>query len=258
MNNNSESNGAVDGALTELKQQYETLIEDIKKKHQEQQKIFEEIAKKNYDGDDYQQDRINHLIEENVVSLKKQRDKIWQYLSNQYNQNTRDTYQNLRNLKKNQHQIDFNKKRKEELIHKVKDTTQENNTQKKLISHNKYQKQKIGEDLYIQFIITISLIICIIILYLSSIEIISDVVGYGVVGVIVLITVCYYIYRVYYHRMNKDKVHWHKIYYNRIQNPTEEELLDEERDELDYDKLDADAKKLFSKYKSKCANVDSI
>ena len=247
----------VDEALAGLKKQYDELVTDIKAKYEEQQKIFQEMASSEYEGENYEQDRINHLIEANVNNLKQQRDKIWKYLTKTYKQNTQQTYRNFRSLKNNEKQIVFNKKKKDELINKVGDIKSENNTQKKLILHNIYKHKEVYNKSFIQFIIMMGLVLCIVLMYLTTNGHISPFIGWGAVAVIGLITVLYYIYRIYIYRMNRDKFHWHKIYFKRI-DPNEKGNNNEEVEEtpIDYNQLDADAKKLLQDYKNNCKSTD--
>lgn len=264
--NNNGSNDSdfefADGALTELKNQYDTLVKEIKTKHNEQQKIFQDMAKSEYDGSDYEQDRINHLIETNVSNLKQQRDNIWKYLSQKYNKHTQQTYTNFKRIKNNEKQLVSNSKRKEVLKKELEDVTSKNETQKKLIQHNLYQHKTLYNKTYIQFVITVGLIISIILLYLTSIDTIDSQIGYGAVGIIGLIVVLYYIYRMYIYRVNRDKFYWHKIYFRRMDTP--KEVKDEEDDikpvKIDYNELDKKAKTAFSQYKSTCqsSNVSTL
>jgi hypothetical protein len=260
-NNNVNANtvpdelDVVDGALSELKNQYNSLVEDIKKKHEEQQNIFKQIASSDYTGEDYDKNIINHLIEANVQNLKEQRDNIWKYLTNVYNKNTQQTYRNFRTLKRNEKQITMNSKRKTELINKLGDLKSENNTQQKLIQHNLYKHKEVHNKSYVQFVIMIALIVCIVMIYVTGNGMIDPTIGWGSIAVISTITILYYIYRMYIYRMNRDKFYWHKIYFKRMdetQIPSEEEKGNNE--ELDYSKLDESAKKLFADYKEKCTN----
>lgn len=107
-NNVPDDLDVVDGALAGLKQQYDELVKTIKIKYDEQQKIFQQMASTDYQGKDYNEDRINHLINENVNNLKQQRDDIWKYLTTIYNKNTQQTYRNLKNIKNNQKYIEVN------------------------------------------------------------------------------------------------------------------------------------------------------
>jgi hypothetical protein len=259
-NNNDNANtvpnnlDVVDGALSELKNQYNNLVEDIKKKHEEQQNIFKEIASSDYDGEDYNKNRINHLIEANVQNLKEQRDNIWKYLTNVYNKNTQQTYRNFRTLKRNEKQINMNGKRKNELSNKLGDLKSENNTQQKLIQHNLYKHKEVHNKSYIQFVIMIALIICILMIYATTNDMVDSTIGWGTVAVIGVITVLYYVYRMYIYRMNRDKFHWHKIYFNKI-DESQLSLKDDNNDnneELDYAKLDESAKKLFKSENKTC------
>jgi len=262
--NNGQNNASkndldvVDGALTELKKQYDSLVDEIKTKHDEQQKLFLDMAEKEYDGDDYEKDRINQLIDTNVANLKQQRDNIWKYLSQKYNQHTQQTYSNFKTLKSNETQINSNQARKLTLKQSLDDLTSKNETQKKLIQNNLYQHKTMYNKTYIQFIITIALITCIIILYLTSIDIVDDMVGYGAVSVIGLITVLYYIYRMYIYRMNRDKQYWHKIYFRRVDDSNDVPVNNvPKEDSIDYGKLDADAKTAFSQYKNSSQRTNS-
>lgn len=259
-NNNDNANAVpndldvVDGALSDLKNQYNNLVEDIKKKHEEQQNIFKKIASSDYNGEDYDTNRINHLIEANVQNLKEQRDNIWKYLTNVYNKNTQQTYHNFRTLKRNEKQINMNDKRKIELANKLDDIKSENNTQQKLIQHNLYKHKEVYNKSYVQFVIMIALIICILIIYATANGMIDSTIGWGSVAVIGVITVLYYIYRMYIYRMNRDKFYWHKIYFKKIdesQLPSETDNSNN-NEELDYAKLDESAKKLFSSQKETC------
>jgi hypothetical protein len=264
LNNNTSNNAlapndaeVVDGALAELKKQYDDLAADIKQKYEEQQTIFKEMASTEYEGENYDQDRINHLIEADVANLKEQRDKIWKYLTTVYDQNTQQTYRNFRSLKNNEKQIVNNKKKKTELIGRVGDIKSENNTQKKLILHNNYKSKEVYNKSYVQLIIMVGLLTCIILLYLTTNGHISPMIGWGAVAFIGLITVLYYIYRIYIYRMNRDRFQWHKIYFRRI-DPNQEAKNDENNDtsEMDYKKLDEDAKKLLSEYKQTCKSTN--
>jgi hypothetical protein len=258
-NNNVNANtgpndlDVVDGALSELKNQYNNLVEDIKKKHEEQQNIFKKIASSDYDGENYNTDRINHLIEANVQNLKEQRDNIWKYLTNVYNKNTQQTYRNFKTLKRNEKQINMNSKRKTELINQLGDIKSENNTQQKLIQHNLYKHKEVHNKSYVQFVIMVGLISCIVMIYAITNGMMNPTIGWGSVVMIGAITVLYYVYRMYIYRMNRDKFYWHKIYFKKmdqLQLPSNTEKINNE--EIDYTKLDENAKKLFSGQKETC------
>jgi hypothetical protein len=256
-NNVPDDLDIVDGALSGLKKQYDELVTEIRTKHDEQQKIYQDMAQTDYEGEEYEQDRINHLIEANVANLKQQRDNIWKYLSQRYNQNTQLSYRNLKTLKNNEQQLKTNQQRKDELTQKLEDITSKNATQKKLIQHNLYKHKTVYNKTYVQFVVTVALVLCIILLYLTNVNVITTQVGFGAVAVIGLIAVLYYVYRMYIYRMNRDKYYWHKIYFSRV-DPTVEVNDNNTSSEspVDYTKLDKDAKTAFAKYKTSCQSSD--
>lgn len=255
-NNVPDDLDVVDGALAGLKQQYDELVKTIKIKYDEQQKIFQQMASTDYQGKDYNEDRINHLINENVNNLKQQRDDIWKYLTTIYNKNTQQTYRNLKNIKNNQKYIEENKIKKEELKTKFGDLKNENNANKKLILHNMYHHKEIYNKTYVQFIMMLALVTCIIIMYLTANNIINSGVGYGSVIMIAIIAIFYTVYRIYIYRMNRDKFQWHKTQYERIDPVQENNSSNSSNsgtiDGIDYEVLDKQAKLEFSKEKESC------
>lgn len=245
-----------DSALTELKAQYNSLVEDIKTKHNEQQKLFSDMAVKKYDGEDYEQDKINHLIEANVSKLKEQRDKIWKYLSNKYNQNTKKIYRNLRTIKNNEIIIKEKQNAKEALAKQANDLTKQNSTQQRIIQNNIYQHKDINNKANVQFVIMIILAIDILVLYLSHAEYISQFFALLYVGLSGLFILLYFGYRIYVVRMNKDLHSWDKLYFNKIDSDiqaTDKNTVNTDTTEkIDYAKLDKDAKSMFTQYKDSC------
>lgn len=251
-NNATNDLDAANGALTDLKKEYDQLAEDIKIKYEEQQTIFQNMASDQYDGKDYDADRINHLIQTNVNNLKQQRDNIWKYLTTVYNKNTQQTYRNLKNIKNNEKQILNFKKRKEKLRKDVLDLKSENNTKKKQIQYSLYRHKTIYNKTYAQFILMIALITCIVIMYLTERGNISPMVGWGSVIVIASIAVIYYLYRIYVYRMNRDKFSWHKTQYKRIDPELEPNENNNDNDTLDRSDLDLKAQLAFSGYNTTC------
>ena len=252
-NNLPDDLDIADGALTELKSQYNSLVEDIKNKHREQQKLFQDMAGKKYDGEDYEQDRINHLIEANVSKLREQRDKIWKYLSGKYNQNTQQVFRNLKSIKNNEMIIKEKFEEQEELSRQVSDLTKQNSTKQKIIQNNMYKHKEVHNKAYVQLLIMFTLIIDIIVLNLFQNGKLSQYAMLLIVGVSGIIILFYSVYRLYIHRMNRDLQYWHKTYFEKIENDTP--IVEEEEkvvQSVDYEKLDKDAKTLFSQYKDSC------
>jgi hypothetical protein len=253
-NNTTNDLEAVDGALAELKSQYDDLVKTIQTKYDEQQQIFQKMASSDYQGDDYNADRINHLIEENVNNLKQQRDNIWKYLTNVYNKNTQQTYRNLKSMKSNEKHIEINKQKKEELKNKLIDLQGDNNRQKKLIKYNMYHHKTVYNKFYGQFILMIALVFCVGMMYLTEHNYVSSMVGYGSIIIVAIIAILYNIYLIYIHRMNRDKFQWHKTTYSRIDpsQETNDNNVDNEGD-VNYAELDKQAKTEFAKHKQSCS-----
>ena len=67
---------------SELQDQYNNLTKEIRKNIDNQDAKFIEMSQSQH-GDDYEEDRMDHQIEQKIENLGDQRDSIWNYLKKQ-------------------------------------------------------------------------------------------------------------------------------------------------------------------------------
>jgi exonuclease VII large subunit len=148
----------------ELKSQYTGLSEDLKKYFDTKQDDFLKKAKSSHSQPDtYYKDRGEFLIDQQIENIDNYRNQIWDYLTTEYNNNTREKYLNSKSHTQNMKEIQRKKKELADLTDKYnnfksKNTT--NNRQREIVLYEYYRR---NDQLFIMKVISVTLLVCLII-----------------------------------------------------------------------------------------------
>jgi len=195
----------------QLIRQHSKLNEDIKNTIKAQESLYSDIQK--IDNEYYDNNRKKFKINEKITDLVEHRNKIWSFLNDKYNDNTRlrkNLYKRADDLiKQKEEQI----KETQYLEDKLRDMQIGSDTTKRNFHEEKYQKERY--EYYVDFlrIISISFTVCIIILSLAYSGFIGSSIPLLLVGLIIITVVSYTVYYVYIANLNRHHMFWNKLHH---------------------------------------------
>lgn len=185
--------------------EYNDLLKEIQDTIEEQNDAYLELNQ-------FSKDTVaNDNLDTTITDLAEKRKEIMRFLEAKYNQNTdlrktlfESLYENKKELTIQRNEIDFLEK-------KIKDQSNDRSTYQKQIDNQKYKTNEI--KYYNNFLfVLLSVQICIIII-LSLSKILGKTYVMYTVGFILLCTLAYTLYTVYYNNYNRDKTDWNKFYF---------------------------------------------
>ena len=216
----------------ELKSQYDGLSADIKKYFDTKDTNFRTRSKSGYNPpSNYNNDRGEFLINQQIDNIDTYRTQIWNYLTNEFNKNTQEKYLNAK--MQNQHKKDIEKKKKElaNLLKKYKQFNELNSTNNRQREIVLYEYNRRNDQLFIMKVITVTLLVCLIITGL-----INYVLPYEFIYLVLAIFVgliIYVIYYMYFKNIGRSKRNWNKyvfkkpaIDFDKVQSLTETQIED--------------------------------
>jgi hypothetical protein len=194
--------------------------------------------------------RKTYNITQGVSDVKTQRDEIWNFLQDKYNENT-----NLRKylfekelankveLESHSKELDYLKKKVSE-IDTTYDTTKRN-IQNEMYNHSRYIYMF---HLY-KLLILIQFLI-IIILAINLYGMLSSTITMIIIAVILFLSILYIIYYIYYNNYNRNSFEWDKFYYGEPVAPPDSNCskTSVSAEEQDLQHLAANADAILSKY----------
>jgi hypothetical protein len=193
----------------ELKAEYDGLSNDLKKYFDTKQATFYDKSKSAHSSpDNYQQDRGEFLINQQIENINTYRSDVWNYLTEEFNKNTNEKYLNAKTHLQNQKDLARKKADLDKLIKKMNTFKSENNTNNRQKEIVLYEYNRRNDQYFILKIISLVLLVCIIITILINRFIPFDFVYF--VLLIFMGLIVYIIYYLYIKNLGRSKRYWDK------------------------------------------------
>lgn len=184
---------------------YDELMKEIETTIKEQNDMFNQLN--NYDDKTNQTQNIDNTI----TDIVKKREEIMRFLEEKYNNNTGLRKKLFDSLYENKKELTVQKSEIEFLEKKIKDQNDNSTTYEKKINNEKYRTNKIryyNKFLFILILIQLGLLII-----LSLSKFLGKSYTMYLVGIILLFTLSYVLYTIYYNNYNRDNTDWNKFYF---------------------------------------------
>jgi hypothetical protein len=195
----------------ELKLQYQGLTDELKKYFDSRLNSFLTKEKSTYpNSTNYYKDRGDFLISEKIEDIDTHRSNIWNYLTTEFNQNTKDKYLNSLALSQNKRDVIRQQKNYEDLMEKYDENNNKSNVGKRQREIVQYEYNRRNDLLFIMQVIFGTLVICVIITALVNLQLIPYEAIYLVLLVFILL-ILYIIYYIYFNQPGRSKRYWDKI-----------------------------------------------
>ncbi len=234
----------------ELKLQYQGLTDELKKYFDSRMNSFLTKEKGSYPKPtNYYKDRGDFLISEKIDDIDTHRSNVWNYLTTEFNQNTKDKYLNALALSQNKRDVLRQQKNYEDLMKKYDENNNKSNVGKRQREIVQYEYNRRNDLLFIMKVIFGALIICVIIAALINLKLIPYLAIYLVLVVFVLL-ILYIIYYIYFNQPGRSKRYWDKIDFASPEQPSFKSSSRKRGDKPsgNLDKLNKKLDDEFSKY----------
>jgi hypothetical protein len=204
----------------ELKLQYQGLTDDLKKYFDSRLNTFLTKEKSSYPNSaNYYKDRGDFLINQKIDDLDTHRSNVWNYLTTEFNQNTKDKYLNALALSQNKRDVIRQEKNFEDLSKKYEENNTKSNVGKRQREILQYEYNRRNDLLFIMQVIFGTLVICVFITALVNFTIMPYEVIYAVLVIFILL-ILYIIYYIYFNKPGRSKRYWDKIDFASPDQPT--------------------------------------
>ncbi len=194
---------------------YENLVNEIKNTIKRNDQLFQQIQQSNYpNAGNYQSDLINYKIDVKVNDLKNTRQEIWDFINKKYNENTKLKKFYFDEIRKADEFLKIQMNDLHDLNNQLTIKQSSDSSTNELIKQNKYylNSHEYYKKLYI--ILIIVQICMLIILYLSSIDLLPIATSLIISLIIIFFTLLYVIYYVFYKNIGRSKKSWDKWEHN--------------------------------------------
>ncbi len=204
----------------ELKLQYQGLTDELKKYFDSRLNSFLTKEKGSYPNSaNYYKDRGDFLINQKIEDIDTHRSNIWNYLTSEFNQNTKDKYLNSLALSQNKRDVLRQQKNYEDLTKKYDENNNKSNVGKRQREIVQYEYNRRNDLLFIMKVIFFALVICVIITALVNLNAIQYEAIYIVLLVFILLIV-YIIYYIYFKEPGRSKRYWDKFDFPSPEQPS--------------------------------------
>jgi hypothetical protein len=240
----------------ELLIQYEGLSDDLKDYFDQRQQDFLNQSKNNYENaDNYTTDRNRFILNNKIESLGNRRKEVWDYLVNEFNNNTNDKFLNAKMMSQNKKDMTYQKKTLDDLQEKYNNSKDKNSTYGRQREIALYDYNYRLNQLFLMKVIGSILILCLILSILIRKEMLPSQVSYGVLTLFGLLVI-YTIYYVYLKVPNRSRRQWDKYYFKQpdLEAKSNSSKIDPD---FDYDKFDKKIDGEFAKYLDTCKSPQS-
>jgi len=237
----------------QLKAQYQGLTSELKTYFDTKQSEFLDDSKQNYSSpDSYFTDRGEFLINNKIDDLDTRRREIWNFITNEFNNNTREKYLNAQLMSQNKKDMARQRKTLEEYKKKYNDFNDKKNTFSRQKDIALYEYKRRRDQLFIMKVIGIVLIICLVLTIL-----VNKFLPYETVYLILLLfllLILYIIYYIYFKNPGRSSRRWEHVYFKQ---PEIEIVTKKIPDDFDYDKFDKKLDGEFNKYLDSCKSTST-
>jgi hypothetical protein len=237
----------------QLKAQYQGLTSELKSYFDTKQNEFVDSSKQSYsEPSSYFTDRGEFLVNNKIDDLDMRRREIWDFLTNEFNNNTREKYLNAQLMSQNKKDMARQKKSLEEYKKKYNDFNDKKNTfgRQKEIALYEYNRRK--DQLFIMKVIGIVLIVCVVLTLLTNKYLPYETIY--LVLLLFLLLILYIIYYIYFKNPGRSSRRWDHVYFKQ---PDQEISMKKIPDDFDYDKFDKKLDGEFNKYLDSCTSTNT-
>ena len=186
-------------------EEYDNLMKEIETTIKEQNDMFNKLN--NYNEKTTKSTNIDNTI----TDITKKREENMEFLEEKFNNNTILRKKLFDNLYENKKELTIQNNELKFLEEKIKEQNNNKTTFEKKINNEKYKMNEIryyNNFLFILIFIQLSLLII-----LSLSKFLGKNYTLILVGIILLITLSYVLYTVFYNNYNRDKTDWNKFYF---------------------------------------------
>jgi hypothetical protein len=190
---------------------FDAMTANIRKTIDDQNDMYNTL--KSASNSSFASERKTYNINQGVNDAKSQRDEIWRFLQDKYNENT--------NLRKylfekdlaNKRELESHEKELNYLKKNVADSNTQYDTSTRNIQNEMYNRNRYIYMFHLYKLLILVQFIIIIIILTRYYEAIPNIVSIIAVLAILFITVLYIIYYVYFNNNNRNSFDWNKFYY---------------------------------------------
>jgi cation transport ATPase len=196
------------------KLEYQKLTDTIKNTIKKQDELYRNLQSES--SATFITDSNKYKLDSAVGNLADQRNKIWNYLQNKYEENTKLRKYYFDKTSKNKKTLDTQKKEIAFLENKLEIAGTDAETAQRNVKREIYEQKKYEYYIYLYRIILASLFAILITNALVMINMIDIWIGYIVSLCIVVVMLLYVVYYVYFNNINRDKFDWDKFLFPNI------------------------------------------
>jgi hypothetical protein len=194
---------------------YQNLLAEIKNTIDKNDRLFQQIQKVNYpNAGNYSSDLLNYKIDTQVSDLTKARQNIWDFINKKYQENTK-----LRSFyfdeirKADKHISDLNSQQ-QELIDSIQKKKMQSSTANESIQQQKYIFDKKQYYLFLYKLLIVIQVFILIFLTLCLTGILARATCLVIIVVILLATLAFVGYYVFYVNIGRNAFSWAKFDYD--------------------------------------------
>jgi hypothetical protein len=204
----------------ELKLQYQGLTDELKRYFDSRLTTFLNNEKGKYSpSSNYYKDRGDFLINQKIDDLDTHRSNVWNYLTAEFNQNTKDKYLNALALSQNKRDVVRQQKTYDDMMKKYDENNNKSNVGKRQREIVQYEYNRRNDLLFIMQVIFFTLVICVFITALVNFNSIPYE-GIYLVLLIFILLIIYIIYYIYFKAPGRSKRYWDKVDYPSPDTPS--------------------------------------
>jgi len=205
-NKNIEDSGGVGNTA------YKNLLNDIKITIDRNDELFKQIQKSNYpDAGQYTSDLLNYKIDTQITDLKKARNTVWDFVNKKYQENSKLRSFYFNEIRKTDTHIIDLEQQQQELIDTVEKKQLQTTTSNARIKQQKYLFDKKTYYLFLYKMLTFIQIVILIFLILCLIGIIRLSTCLIITVIILLATLAFVGYYVFYVNIGRSTFSWGKF-----------------------------------------------
>ena len=236
----------------ELKIQYTGLTNDLKSYFDSRQNEFLDQSKLKYQNpENYSKDRGEFLISSKIDNLETHRKEVWNFLTDEFKNNTKDKFTNAKLISQNKKQLDSQKKLLKDKITEYKKLNENKSTYSRQREIALYEYNRRIDQLIIMKVIGIVLAICLVLTILIQKEFLPIETVYLIFAIFTLL-ILYIIYYIYLKNPGRSSRSWNKRYFNQ---PDLENRTQSVPDDFDYDSFDKKLDDDFNRYLDTCKSA---
>jgi hypothetical protein len=191
---------------------YQTLMTDIKKSIDKNDKLFNTIQQSNYpNAGKYSSDLLDYKIDTQVTDLAKARTQIWDFLTKKYEENTKLRTYYFSEIRKIDENIKNLEKEKNEVLESIETYNIKTNTAIKNVKNGKYVYNKMEYYLFLYKVLVFIQIAILLVITLCILGMIPKTTCLVINIIILIATVAFVAYYVFFVNLGRNQFVWSKF-----------------------------------------------